>query len=84
MVLEEEKDRSKGVDLGWRIGQQERKWAVVLGEEEDRSKGSVLVWECIERARNISAEANFSAILNFRQVSCDCPFEGINPSTAQF
>ncbi len=26
----------------------------------------------------------FSAILNFRQVSCDCPFEGINPSTAQF
>jgi hypothetical protein len=39
---------------------------------------------CIERARNISAEANFSAILNYRQVSCDCPFEGINPSTAQF
>jgi hypothetical protein len=32
---------------------------------------------CIERVRNISAEANFSAILNYRQVSCDCPFEGI-------
>ncbi len=32
-------------------------------------------WQgCIERARNISAEANFSAILNYRQVSCDCPF----------
>ncbi len=29
-------------------------------------------------------EANFSAILNYRQVSCNCPFEGINPSTAQF
>ncbi len=39
---------------------------------------------CIEQARNISAEANLSAILNYRQVSCDCPFEGINPSTAQF
>jgi hypothetical protein len=39
---------------------------------------------CIERARNISAKANFSAISNYRQVSCDGPFEGINPSTAQF
>ncbi len=53
-----------------------------FGIKSENQKGGDL--QCIERARNISAKANFSAILNYRQVSCDCPFGGINPSTARF
>jgi hypothetical protein len=37
-------------------------WILTLATLLDR-------YSCIERARNISAEANFSAILNYRQVS---------------